>query len=463
MYRWSGRVDLNHRPSAPKADALTRLRYFPSYLNYINFPKFATSVIIHMFIFVGIIMFERFISFRYLKSNKGFTSVVTWFSFLGILLGVATLIIVTSVMNGFQEDLLSRIIGMKGHIVVISKQNNDVTDYEKVVPNIISNNLVLSAIPIIEKQAVLMNKGSARGVMINSFSPSDLEKKTLISKNIIAGDAKSFAGNNILMGSRLAEILRIRIGESISLMIPGGVITPFGSIPKQESFLVSGIFKAGMIDYDKNIVVMPLNSAQKFFNMENSVSQIDVFVKDIDNTDKITQSLQQKFADNYKVCDWKHSDSSIFHAVKVEKNVMILILSIIILVAVFNIISGLTMLTNNKVRDIAILRTMGASQASILKIFFIIGSSIGVIGTTFGVLIGVMFATNIDKIKTFLEKFSDSPLFHEEIYFLSQIPSKIDYKEVIIITLFSLILCFIATIYPAKKAAKLDPAEALRI
>jgi lipoprotein-releasing system permease protein len=218
-----------------------------------------------------------------------------------------------------------------------------------------------------------------------------------------------------------------------------------------------------MIDYDKNVLVVPLETTQDLFNMEKSVSQIDIFAHEIYETEKIVDELRNILPQKYNILDWKHSDSSIFHAVRVEKNVMALILSIIILVAVFNIISGLTMLTNSKTKDIAILRTMGASKSSILKIFFVIGSGIGAIGTFLGVSIGLLVSLNIDKIKGFLERFSDNPLFNEEIYFLSQIPSKTDWNEVCIIVCFSLLLCFTATIYPAQKASKLDPAEALRV
>lgn len=408
-------------------------------------------------------MFERFISLRYLRANKGFASVVTWFSFIGIALGVATLIIVTSVMNGFREDLLSRIIGMKGHIVVLSNQSTRITRYEEIQEKLLKLQNIKATVPTIDKQAVLIHRGDARGVMIHSILPKNLPSKELIFKNILSGSTQSFDEQHVLIGIRLAEILGLKVGDSFSLMVPGGIITPFGTLPKQDNFTVCGIFQAGMVEYDKNIIIMPLPSAQSFFGLDNSVSHIDIFLDKIENTEKLCQQISQRLGEGYRILDWKHSDSSIFHAVKVEKNVMTLILSIIILVAVFNIISGLTMLTNNKTKDIAILRTMGASQGSILRIFLIIGSVIGTLGTLIGVSLGLLVSNNIDRIKTLLEKFSDSQLFNEEIYFLSQIPSKTDYTEVTLIVCFSLILCFLATIYPARRAAKLDPAEALRL
>lgn len=407
-------------------------------------------------------MFKRFVAFRYLRANKGFASVVTWFSFIGIALGVATLIIVTSVMNGFKEELLSRIIGMKGHIVISSSQSSKMTDYEDICSKASKLLNISYVIPTIEKQAVLMHKGDARGVLIHSIPLKNLPEKRLIYDNILAGNTEQFDKQNVLIGVRLAEILGLGLGDSFSLMVPGGIVTPFGTLPKQDSFTVCGIFKAGMIEYDKNIIIMPLSSAQSFFGMDKSISHIDIFLKNIESTDQICQKIFKTMGSKYRVLDWKHSDSSIFHAVKVEKNVMTLILSIIILVAVFNIISGLTMLTNNKTKDIAILRTMGASKRSILGIFLMIGSTIGTLGTMLGVSLGLVVSTNIDRIKTFLETLSKSELFSEEIYFLSQIPSKINYTEVLLIVSFSLVLCFLATVYPAKKAAKLDPAEALR-
>ncbi|MDR0553148.1 MAG: lipoprotein-releasing ABC transporter permease subunit [Holosporales bacterium] len=403
-------------------------------------------------------MFERFVSLRYLLSNNGFTAVVNWFSFIGIALGVATLVIVTSVMNGFREDLLSRIVGMKGHVVVSSSVSGDISGYQAITDEIKKTEHVRQAIPMIEKHAVLMAKGEARGVIVNGISEDDLKNKRLIADNITFGDT-----TEIIIGRRMAEILQLRVGDSFSLMVPGGVATPFGMIPKEEAFTVSGIFEVGMIDYDKNIVIMPLSKAQDFFGMEDAVSQIDVFADNIEVTPQVTKLLKVLCGNSYRVLDWRHSDASIFHAVEVEKNVMTLILSIIIIVAVFNIISGLAMLTNSKVKDIAILRAMGALPHSIKKIFFIVGAFIGTLGTSVGVSLGLLVSLNIDRIKQFLERFSDSKLFSEEIYFLSNIPSQTNFTEVFVIAGSSILLCFIATIYPSTKASKLSPAEALRI
>lgn len=411
-------------------------------------------------------MIERFIALRYLRSGKssGFAYVVTWFSFIGIALGVATLIIVTSVMNGFRAELLDKIVGMKGHIVVSRVDHSGISSYNELLGEIAqSDTKIKSVIPLIEQQSVIISKGSARGIMVQGISQKDLNSKGLIANNIKSGKISGFSGHTVFIGNRLAEILGIKTGESIKLMIPDGLVTPFGYLPKEETFEVSGVFEVGMNEYDKNIILMPLETAQTFFDKGNCVSQIEIFIDDVDSSQKVAKKLANKIGQDFMILDWQHSDASIFHAVVVEKNVMTLILSIIILVAVFNIISGLTMLTSSKVKDIAILRTMGITQKSVLKIFFIIGSSIGVLGTGLGVFLGLLVSLNIDRIKQFLEKLSGTDLFNEEIYFLTQIPSQTDWMEVLYIVIFSISLCFIATIYPAKKASKLDPVEALRV
>lgn len=411
-------------------------------------------------------MIERFIALRYLRSGKssGFAYVVTWFSFIGIALGVATLIIVTSVMNGFRAELLDKIVGMKGHIVVSRVDHSGISSYNELLGEIAqSDTKIKSVIPLIEQQSVIISKGSARGIMVQGISQKDLNSKGLIANNIKSGKISGFSGHTVFIGNRLAEILGIRTGESIKLMIPDGLVTPFGYLPKEETFEVSGVFEVGMNEYDKNIILMPLETAQTFFDKGNCVSQIEIFIDDVDSSQKVAKKLANKIGQDFMILDWQHSDASIFHAVVVEKNVMTLILSIIILVAVFNIISGLTMLTSSKVKDIAILRTMGITQKSVLKIFFIIGSSIGILGTGLGVSLGLLVSLNIDRIKQFLEKLSGTDLFNEEIYFLTQIPSQTDWMEVLYIVIFSISLCFIATIYPAKKASKLDPVEALRV
>lgn len=410
-------------------------------------------------------MFERFIAMRFLRSRKnaGFASVVIWFSFLGIAIGVATLIIVTSVMNGFKEELLETIVGMKGHLVVDGSEAGFVKNFEDVATKIKnSNQNILAVVPLIEREAILMVADQAKGVLTHGLSQKSLRDKKLIADNIKYGSIDDFGKDFIFIGKRLAESFHIKVGDSVSLFIPGGISTPFGMLPKEEMFKIGGIFEVGMYDYDKNIILLPLESAQSFFNIHQSVTQIEIFVKNMTQTKNVIFSIKDVLTENMRILDWRHADANIFHAVVVQKNVMSLILSIIILIAVFNIMSSLIMLTNSKTKDIAILRTIGATKNSILRIFFYIGSCIGLLGTATGVGVGLLVSLNVDTIKKKLESFSNSELFSEEIYFLSQLPSKTEFSEVCIIAVCAILLCFIATLYPALKAARLDPVEAFR-
>ena len=410
-------------------------------------------------------MIESFIALRYLKSSKGtgFARVVTWFSFIGIALGVATLIIVTSVMNGFRIELLDKIVGMNGHIEITTYGNVGIENYNQLKDNIKSLDTNIDAvIPQVEQQVVLMSSNNARGAIVQGVDTNDLKNKKIIFNNIKAGNINHFNNNKIFIGQRLSEILNAKLNDKITLLVPDGVVTPFGKVPKEEEFEIAGIFQVGMNEYDKNIILMPLNTSQEFFNISSKVSKIEIFLNNIDNINKISNKLLKVIPNNLQILDWQHADASIFHAVKVEKNVMSLILSIIILVAMFNILSCLTMLSSNKTRDIAILRTMGLRKKSVLKIFIYIGSTIGVLGTMSGIGLGLLVSLNIEKIKIILDKISGSNVFNEEIYFLSQLPSKVDWFEVIIICIFSLLLCFFATLYPAFKASKFNPIDALR-
>ncbi|MDR0695866.1 MAG: lipoprotein-releasing ABC transporter permease subunit [Holosporales bacterium] len=411
------------------------------------------------------LIIESMIAMRYLKAGKGdgFARVVTWFSFVGIALGVATLIIVMSVMNGFRYELLEKIVGMKGHIIVYKADRSPISGYESIAKKLKSScDAVCAVIPQIEQQVVSIANGVVKGVVVYGISNESLRSKRLVSEHIKVGSIEDFDTGHILIGKRLAESMQLCRGDSIKLLIPESLVTPFGKLPKEEALNVAGLFEVGLNEYDKNIVLIPINDAQAIFSLGNCVTQIEVFVTDIENVKSVTRAIRSLLGPEFAVLDWQHSDASIFHAVVVEKNVMTLILSIIVLVAVFNIISCLTMLTNSKRRDIAILRTIGATRLMISRIFFMIGSAVGITGTVTGVTLGLAVSLNIDGIKRLLEKMTHTELFNEEIYFLSQIPSKTDWLEVSCVAGFSLVLCLLATIYPSKKASKLDPVDVLR-
>lgn len=407
--------------------------------------------------------FEWRVALRYLKSprREGFVSVIAGFSFLGIALGVATLIIVMSVMNGFREELLSRIVGMRGHIT-IQGQRSPIPDDPAILSLIKKVPGTLQAFPIIDKQGIIFFKSQAHGVGIRACRADDLKDRPLLTRNLAPSALSRFKGESVLVGKRLAERLGLQCGDRLSLLTGEGHYTAFGSIPKQHRLFVKGIFEVGMHKYDENILFMPLETAQKMFNMPKKLSYIEVFASHIEMTDALTYTLQQTLGSSYHALDWRHGDAHIFHAVQVERNVMFLILTLIIMIAALNVISGLIMLVKDKTKDIAILRTMGATRGSIMRIFFMTGASIGVSGTVLGVGLGLSFALNIERIRQFLQRFLETDLFRAEIYFLTQLPSKVDSYEVGYIVLMALTLSFLSTLYPSWKAARLDPIEGLK-
>jgi len=404
------------------------------------------------------------VAMRYLRSRRqeGFISVIAWFSLLGIALGVATLIIVMSVMNGFRTELLTRILGLNGHATVHGREA-PMQGYDTLAVRIGEIPGVLSVTPQLQGQVMAMKDGAATGALVRGIRSPDLMARGVIPKNIIIGSLESFAGApSIVVGSRLARRLRVGVGDKLTLISPSSTPTAFGSVPRMRAFSIVALFEVGMFEYDNSFIFMPLDQAQLFFKSGDAVNAIEVMVGHPDQVDDIRGPLVQVIGDGRYAVDWKQQNSSFFNALQVERNVMFLILTLIILVAAFNIISSMIMLVNDKRGSIAIMRTMGASRGTITRIFFMSGASVGVIGTVAGTVLGVVFCLNIETIRGWLEALTGTELFAAEIYFLSRLPAEIDVLEVVMVVAMALVLSFAASIYPAWRAARTDPVEALR-
>ncbi|AUG53050.1 lipoprotein-releasing ABC transporter permease subunit [Thalassospira marina] len=410
--------------------------------------------------------FERMVAFRYLRPRRqeGFVSVIAIFSLLGIMLGVATLIIVMSVMNGFRAELLSRILGLNGHISVYAQSPDGLPNYAEIEKKIVETGNVTLVNPIVEGQVMASKSGRATGAIVRGMTPEDIAKRDTLANNIVFGSLKDFQGeDSIIMGARLAMKLGIGVGDTVNLISPKGKVTAFGSVPRMRSYHVVALFDIGMYEYDSGFIFMPMEAAQTYFQMPGKISNFEVVLKDPSHlSDTMDDLLQNLRGENLRLVNWQQSNANFFNALQVERNVMFLILTLIILVAAFNIISGMVMLVKDKGRDIAILRTMGATRGSVLRIFFLAGASIGVLGTLSGLLLGVVFCENIESIRQFIQSLTGADLFNAEIYFLSQLPADLDVNEVVMVCVMSLTLSFLATIYPAWRASRLDPVEALR-
>ena len=410
-------------------------------------------------------VFERMVAWRYLRPRKqeGFISVIAGFSLLGICLGVATLIIVMSVMNGFRQELLGRILGVNGHLTVYSAAGA-IEGYDSLDVTLENMDGIVMATPQVRGQVMVTGaRGGATGALVRGVSKQELQEREIISGNIASGSIKDTeARDGLVVGERLATSLGLRVGDSIKLVSPQGNTTVIGSVPRIKTYRIAALFNVGMYEYDSGFIYMPLEAAQVFFRTPGAVTAIEVFVEDPDRVFLNTADIRDTLGSAYRIQDWKQTNSSFFNALQVERNVMFLILTLIILVAAFNIISGQIMLVKDKGRDIAILRTMGATRSMILRVFLLSGASIGIFGTLTGLLLGVGFAANIKTIQGWVEDALGAKVFDPEIYFLTNLPAVIDWTEVVSVVAMALCLSFLATIYPAWRAARLDPVEALR-
>ncbi|MCW5730568.1 MAG: lipoprotein-releasing ABC transporter permease subunit [Alphaproteobacteria bacterium] len=408
--------------------------------------------------------FEWTMAARYLRARRqeGFISVIAGFSLLGIGLGVATLIIVMAVMNGFRAELLGRILGLNGHLLV-QGIDRKLADFDGLAQTIRGIDGVVRAIPVAEGQVMASANNAASFSVVRGIRPEDLRGESLVARSIVAGTLDDFVAEEVVvMGARLAGRLGLRIGDRVTLISPQGSATAFGFVPRLQQYRLVATFDIGMYEYDNGYTFMPLPQAQVYFRYGEAVSGIEVMLRDAELAVPMRRQLGQMLQGRAYLFDWQQSNAHFFNALQVERNVMFLILSLIILVAAFNIISSLIMLVKDKGRDIAILRTMGATRGSVMRIFFLSGAAVGVLGTVLGFILGLSFAANIDTIRVWLEGLTGAELFAPEIRFLSRLPAKIDGMEVVGVVLMALGLSFLATVYPSWRAARLDPVEALR-
>lgn len=410
--------------------------------------------------------FERKIAARYLRARRGerFVSVIAIFSLIGIALGVATLIIVMSVMNGFRQELLNQILGLNGDIGVYGA-GAPLTNYDEVTRKILTIKDVKGAFPVAQGEVLMSGpQGGATGGIARGITPEGLAQLPTVSKHVVAGNLADLSGgNNIAIGAGLAQQFSLALGSELTLILPQGKATVIGTIPSIQSFKVVAIFRTGMQQYDSSFVFLPLQTAQTLFQQAGSVTQIQVFVKDPDNDAGVKRAITNSFPNTpLNLQDWKQNNDSFLAAVTVERNVMFLILTLIIIVAAFNVISSLIMMVKDKARDIAILRTMGAGSGAIMRIFLMAGASVGVLGTFIGFVLGVVFCAHIDQIRLFIQHISGQTLFDPTIYYLETLPAELDWQEVTEVVVMSLVLSILATLYPSWRAAKIDPVEALR-
>ena len=408
--------------------------------------------------------FEWLLALRYLRARRkeGFISVIAGFSFLGILLGVATLIIVMSVMNGFRKELFNKILGLNGHVIV-TKLGVDFDDYGEAARRLEAIAGVKQALPLIEGQAMVSTPAQALAGVVRGLTEDGVKALPLVAGNVRAGTLDGFDGQDgIAIGTRLANSLRVTAGDTVTLVSPRGATTPFGTAPRIKPYRVTAIFEMGMSEYDRTMIFMPLAEAQRYFGRGEAVDVLEVIVDDPENLTPVIADMKQAGIHNLHFSDWRQRNESFFTVLEVERNMMFIILSLIVVVAAFNIISGLIMLVKDKGRDIGILRTMGATKGAIMRVFLITGASIGVVGTIAGAILGIVFCWKIDEIRQFVAWLTNTRLFDPEIYYLTRLPADINPHTTAVIVGMALLLSVVATLYPSWRASRLDPVEALR-
>lgn len=407
--------------------------------------------------------FERQVAWRYLRARRaeGFISLITWFSLLGIALGVATLIVVMAVMNGFRQELFTKILGLNGHINVFAV-GGAMTDYEGRLAKLRAVPGIVLADPIIEGQALMTLNGNATGLLVRGFRQEDIQARAAIAKRIRSGSLDNFKDDGIAIGARLADRLNLRVGDSLTLVSTQSRASAFGAMPRLRAYPIVAIFDVGMYEFDNNYVFMPLAAAQTFYRLPESVTALEVFISDQRDVARFRQPILSATGPGTRTQDWMQRHEAFMSTLQVERNVMFLILTLIIAVASFNIVSSMFMLVKDKGRGIAILRTMGATKGMVMRIFFLGGACIGIAGTLAGSGLGILIAANMESVRQFFQWLSGTQLFRAEFYFLSEMPAKVEWHEVTQVIVMALALSFLATLYPSWRAARLDPVDALR-
>ncbi|MFI5024619.1 MAG: lipoprotein-releasing ABC transporter permease subunit [Alphaproteobacteria bacterium] len=407
--------------------------------------------------------FERMVAMRYLRARRqeGFISVVSWFSLIGILLGVMALIITLAIFNGFRQQLIERILGLNGHISV-EDTTGKLAHYDEVAAAVRKVPGVVSAIPQVDGQAIATARSSTTGAIVRGIKQEDLKKLAIVSEKLVAGSLDDFNDDGVAVGYRFANRLGVNLGGQVSLITPEGPVTAFGTIPRIKTYHVAAIFNVGMYEYDSAYMYMPLEAAQLYFRLPSAVSELEVRIQDPERAQAMVPAVQNAAGPGMAALPWERVNASYFNFVALQRNLYTIVVTLIIVVAAFNIISGLIMLVNDKARGIAILRTMGATRGMIMRIFFMSGMSIGVVGTAAGLVLALLFCDNIEGIHQWLERTTGQNLFPAEFFYLTQLPAVVDPAEVVTVVAMSLGLSFLASIYPAWRAARLDPVEALR-